>query len=85
MLLQLCKPTDAHSKQSLTRVIFGEDYGPLLPCVCQTVSQSDPLPRQQAVRSDCVKEGGVEDIVGGLSHHQTAAQEVEVIQRHQET
>lgn len=79
------KSNDAHNIQSLTRVILGEDYGPLLPCVCQTVSQSDPLPRQQAVRSDCVKEGGVEDIVGGLSHHQTAAQEVEVIQRHQET
>lgn len=53
--------------------------------MCQTVSQSDPLPREQAVGGDCVKEGGVEDIVGGLSHHQTTAQEVEVIQGHQES
>lgn len=47
------------------------------------MSQPDPLPRQQAAGSDCVIEGGVEDIVGGLGHHQIAAQEVEVIQRHQ--
>lgn len=51
----------------------------------QTVCQPDPLPRQQAVGGDCVKKGGVEDVVGGLSHHQTAAQQVEIIQRHQET
>lgn len=53
--------------------------------MCQTVSQPDPLPRQQAVGGECVKKGGVEDIVGRLGHHQTTAQEVEVIQRHQET
>lgn len=53
--------------------------------MCQTVRQPDPLPRQQAVGGDCVKKGGVEDIVGGLGHHQITAQEVEVVQRNQET
>lgn len=48
----------------------------------QTVSQADPLPRQQAAWRDGVEEGGVEDVVGGLSHHQPTAQKVEVIQRH---
>lgn len=70
---------------SLTRVVPREGFGPLFSRMCQTVSQPDPLPRQQAVGGDYVEKGGVEDVVGGLSHHQTTAQEVEVIQRHQET
>ena len=69
----------------LTRVVHGEGFGPLLSGMCQTVSQPDPLPCKQAVRSDRVKQGGVKDIVGGLGHHQTTAQEVEVIERHKET
>lgn len=68
----------------LTRVVHGEGLGPVLSGTSQTVSQPDPLPCQQAVGGDHVEKGGVEDIVGGLGHHQTTAQEVEVIQRHQE-
>lgn len=74
-----------HAQVLLTRVVFGEGFSPLLSCMCQTVSQSDPLPRQEAVGADTIEQGGVKDIVGGLSHHQTTAQEVEVIQRDQET
>ena len=51
----------------------------------QTVRQPDPLPRQEAVGSDRFEKGRVKDVVGGLGHHQTTAQEVEVIQRHKET
>lgn len=69
----------------LTRVVHREGFGPLFSGMCQTVRQPDPLPRQQAVGGDGVKKGGVEDVVGGLSHHQTTTQQVEVIQRHQET
>lgn len=65
--------------------MLGERFGPFLSRVSQAVRQPDPLPRQQAVGSDLVKQGGVEDVVGGLGHHQAAAQEVEIIQRHQET
>lgn len=68
-----------------TRVVSGEGFGPLFSSVGQTMSQPDPLPRQQAVGGDCVEEGGVEDVVAGLRHHQTAAQEIEIIQRHEES
>lgn len=74
-----------HQCAALTRVVHGEGHSPLLSCMCQTVRQPDPLPRQQAFGGDGVKKGGVEDIVGGLGHHQATAQEVEVVQRHQET
>lgn len=50
----------------------------------QTVSQSDPLPGQQAVRAELREQRGIEDADGGLSHQQAAPKEVEVIQRHQE-
>lgn len=53
--------------------------------MCQTVSQSDPLPCQQAVGGYYVKKGGIEDIISGLGHHQPTTQKVEVIQRHEET
>ena len=69
----------------LTRVVQGEGFGPFFSCVCQTVSQPDSLPRQQAAGGHGVKQGRVEDIVGRLGHHQTIAQEVKVIQRHEET
>lgn len=49
------------------------------------MSQPDPLPCKQAVGGNCVKEGGVEDVVAGLRHHQAAAQQIEIIQRHQES
>lgn len=65
-----------------TRVVSGEGFGPLFPCVGQTVSQPDPLPRKQAAGRNGVEEGGVEDFVAGLRHHQTTAQEIEIIQRH---
>lgn len=68
-----------------TRVVSGEGFGPLFSCVGQTMCQPDPLPRQQAVGGNRVEEGGVEDVVGGLRHHQPAAQQVEIIQRHEES
>lgn len=77
-------PCEAAST-TLTRVVHGEDLGPFLSCMSQTVGQPDPLPRQQAHWGDFVKQGRVEDFIAGLGHHQTTAQEVEVIQRLQET
>lgn len=64
--------------------MLGEGLCPLLSSVRQAVSQPDPLPGQQAAGGHLVEKGGVEDVVGGLGHHQTAAQEVEVVQGHQE-
>lgn len=67
----------------LTRVESREGLCPLLAGACQRVCQSNPLPGQQTGGSDVRVEGGVEDVIGGLSHHQTAAQQIEIIQRHQ--
>lgn len=50
----------------------------------QTVSQSDPLPGQQAVRAELREQRRIEDADGGLSHQEAAPKEVKVIQRHQE-
>lgn len=79
------RPHHAGSPCPLTGVVPRENFGPLLPCMSQAVSQSNPLPGQQAFRADLVKEGRVENIVGGLGHHETASQEIEVIQGHEET
>lgn len=68
-----------------TWVIFRENLRPLLSCVCQTVSQADSLPSQQAVRVESREQRGVEDADRGLSHQQAAPKQVEVIQRHEET
>ncbi len=53
----------------LTRVVSGEGFGPLLSGVCQSVCQSNPLPGEQAGGSDVGVQRGVEDVIGGLSHH----------------
>lgn len=75
------------SKHSIwpTRVVFGEGFGPLFSTVCQTMSQPDPLPCQQAVGGNFVKKRGVEDVVAGLRHHQATAQQIEIIQGQQES
>ena len=57
---------------------------PLLSAARQAVGQTDPLPGQQAVRTELCEQGGVKDAVGGLSQQQTTPQQVEVIQRCQE-
>lgn len=67
-----------------TWVISGEELRPLLSAAGQAVGQADPLPGQQAVWAEPREQRGVEDADGGLRHQQAAAQQVEIIQRHEE-
>ena len=77
-------PTKVLHTPGITGVVLREDVSPLLPSACQGVCQPHPLPGQQAVGGDQGEQRGVEDTVGGLSHQQPTAQQVEIIQRCQE-
>lgn len=68
----------------LTGVVSGEGLRPLLSGLRQYMCQSNPVPGEQTGRSDVGVQRGVEDVIRGLGHHQTTAQQIEIIQRHQE-